>query len=63
MMAEQDARAFLYPSAIGDSEESLLDVGNEPGDLVSVNGAIRRSVGTDDCPQPVMAVCDAGPSR
>jgi hypothetical protein len=42
--------APLYPSALGDSEESLLDVGNEAGDLVGANGAIRGSVGTNDCP-------------
>jgi hypothetical protein len=52
-----------YPSALGEREESLLDVGNEAGDLVGANGAIRGSVGTNDCPQPVLAVCGAGASR
>jgi len=56
-------RPLLYPSALGDSEESLLDVGNEARDLVGANGAIRGSVSTNDCPQPVLAVCGAVASR
>jgi len=53
----------LYPSALSESEESLLDVGNEAGDLVGANGAIRISVGTNDCPQPVLAMRGAGAGR
>jgi hypothetical protein len=52
-----------YPSALGDSEEPLLDVGNEAGDLVGPNGAICGSVGPNDGPQPVLAVGGAGASR
>jgi hypothetical protein len=59
---ERMTAASLYPSAL-DSEESLLDVGNEARDLVGANGAIRGSVSTNDCPQPVLAVCGAGASR